>query len=497
MRQAATHDISGHFVTASYIALPKNTRLDSWKVIAAFFGKDERTVKRWEKERGLPVHRLPGATKGSVFAYTEELERWLAGAANDSGPRIAATPAGELAPGSNGASPAGAARAAGEIRDVPEPVPGAVPLSRTRVSGIRARLWMLPVLVVVVGFLVYLSTGRSPIHFGKAQAAHRPPDSVAQDFYLKGRFYFEKRTPGDLNTAVDEFTEAIVRDPGYAQAYVGLADSYSLLREFSTMPALEAEQRARAAAQKAVELDPNLAEAHTSLAFAEFWGFLDAADADREFRRAIELDPNLARAHHWYATFLIQVLRPEEALAEIERARQLDPSSKAVLADKGVLLMRAGRREEALALLKQMEASDPNFRSPHAYLGVVYWDEGNYEAALEEFRKAASLRGEEEVVKDVTAQQASLQAGGAQGLFQHRLTTALRAYEHENGSPFNVASAYGYLRQRDGTMKFLEIARQRHDSSLTDVELAPQFRWLHTDPEFRQLVVDLGLPAVP
>ena len=101
------------------------------------------------------------------------------------------------------------------------------------------------------------------------------------------------------------------------------------------------------------------------------------------------------------------------------------------------------------------------------------------------------------MVKDVTAQQAALQAGGAQGLFQHRLTTALRAYEHENGSPFNVASAYGYLRQRDGTMKFLEIAGQRHDSSLTDVELAPQFRWLHTDPEFRQLVVDLGLPAVP
>ena len=128
------------------------------------------------------------------------------------------------------------------------------------------------------------------------------------------------------------------------------------------MSAFEAEQRARAAAQKAVELDPNLAEAHTSLAFAEFWRFLDATDADREFRRAIELDPNLARAHHWYATFLIQILRPEEALAEIERARQLDPSSKAILADKGALLNRAGRRQRLLACSNKWRYPDPGFR---------------------------------------------------------------------------------------------------------------------------------------
>jgi len=143
------------------------------------------------------------------------------------------------------------------------------------------------------------------------------------------------------------------------------SDTYSLLPEYSTMQVMEAEQRARAAAQKAVDLDPNLAEAHTSLAFAEFWGSLDAADADREFRRAIELDPKLSRAHHWHATFLNAVLRTQDVLAEIERARQLDPSSKAILADKGVLLLDAGRRDEARILLKQMEASDPNFRSSH------------------------------------------------------------------------------------------------------------------------------------
>src|SRR5262249_42511635 len=212
-----------------------------------------------------------------------------------------------------------------------------------RVQARSRILWWAVPIAVVSGLLIYLSVGRSPIRFGKALAAHHQPDSIAQDFYLKGRFYFEKRTPADLNTAVDAFTQAIVHDPAYAQAYVGLADTYSLLREYSTMPTLEAEQRARAAAQKAVELDPNLAEAHTSLAFSEFWGFLDAAGADREFRRAIELDPNLARAHHWYATFLIEIQRTQDALTEIERARQLDPSSKSILADKGVLLLDAGR----------------------------------------------------------------------------------------------------------------------------------------------------------
>jgi len=296
---------------------------------------------------------------------------------------------------------------------------------------------------------------------------------------------------------LDAFTQAIVHDPGYAQAYVGLADSYSLLREFSTMPAFEAEQRARAAAEKAVELDPNLAEAHTSLAFAQFWGFMDAADADREFRRAIELDPNLARAHHWYATFLVEVLRREEALAEIERARQLDPSSKAILADKGVLLMQAGQQEEGLSLLRQMEASDPSFRSSHEHLAQSYWNESNYEDSLGEYRKEALLRGQDEAVKQVAAKQAALRAGGVQGLFQNQLTTALRAEEHENGSAFKVASAYAYLRRRDEAMKFLKVARQRHDLWLTSVEVAPEFRWLHTDVEFRQLVIDLGLPALP
>ncbi len=477
--QAATRDISGHYV-ASQKELPKNTRLDSWKAIAAFFGKDERTVKRWEKERGLPIHRLPGAARGTVFAYTEELDSWLAGPES----KVSVEGASELGvvaePEGSGASP---------VPTIHSPV-------AVRSSWPRILLWAMP-LALVGAFLVYSSLGHNEPRFGSALAAHHVPDATAQEFYLKGRFYFEKRTAADLSTAVDAFTQAIVHDPNYAQAYVGLADTYSLLREYGSMPTSDAEQRARAAAQKAVELDPTLAEAHTSLAFAEFWGFLDAANADREFRRAIELNPNLPRAHHWYATFLVQVLRYQDALAEIERARQLDPGSKAILADKATLLYDAGHVEESLALLKQMQASDPTFRSVHAYLGIAYWEEHNYAAALEEQYKEASIRGNHDVLKNVEAQQSALRTGGTQGLFQYRLDAALKAYQQENGSAFAVASAYGYLKKRDEVMKYLELARQSRDLGLTDVELAREFGWLHSDPEFRKLVAEIGFPALP
>ena len=198
--------------------------------------------------------------------------------------------------------------------------------------------------------------------------AHPAANREAEEFYLKGRYYWEKRTPESLTKAVDSFTQAIVHDPNYAQAYVGLADCYNLLREYTVMPSSEAYPRALAAAKKAVELDAQSSEAHASLAFVSFFGMWDVTTADREFRRAIELDPNNAVAHHWYATYLMCLNRYPESLAELERARELDPASKSVLADKGMLLFNAGQRREGIATLKQMEDNEPDFISPHRFL---------------------------------------------------------------------------------------------------------------------------------
>ncbi len=208
-----------------------------------------------------------------------------------------------------------------------------------------------------------------------AQAAHSSRlaagNAEAQELYLRGRYYWDKRTPQDLNKAVDFFTQAIVRDSNYAQAYVGLADCYNLLREFSAMPSGEAYPRALAATQKALELDDSSAEAHASLAFSTLYSGWDEAGAEREFRRAIQLNPDYGPAHHWYANALSIIGKVPEALVEINRAEHLDPASNAIAADKALILATLGRPDEAEVLLKQLEASQPGFFSTHQYLSYA------------------------------------------------------------------------------------------------------------------------------
>src|ERR1039457_5518814 len=157
------------------------------------------------------------------------------------------------------------------------------------------------------------------------------------------------------------------------------------------MPPEEAYPRALAAAKKAVELDGSSAEAHTSLAFATFYGSFDAAEAEREFRRALALNPNDARAHHWYATFLYTEGRYSEALGQIEIAQQLDPASNAIVADKGLILLYAGPREQGVALLKQLESTEPAFLSTYSYLQSAALMDKDYPAYLEARAKAARL----------------------------------------------------------------------------------------------------------
>jgi hypothetical protein len=313
---------------------------------------------------------------------------------------------------------------------------------------------------------------------------------------LKGRYYFEKRTPDDLNKAVDFFTQAIVHDPAYPAPYVGLADTYNLLREYSAMLPQEAFPRALAAARKAVELDPNSAEAHNSLAFASFWGFFDATTADHEFQRAIELDPSLSRAHHWYATFLVQVGRVPEALAEIERARQLNPSSTPILADKGLILAAAGKIEEARTLLTQVIVSQPDFVPPHRYLAEnIYFPEGNYAGYFAEMGTVARLRRDANAEKNLNAEKAAYERGGQRGLLEERLTSAQELF-NRGGSAFEVAAAYAALGQDKDAMKYLEIASQRHDLQLTTLTTNLDFQHLHPNQDFRQLLAEIGLPPV-
>jgi DNA-binding winged helix-turn-helix (wHTH) protein/Tfp pilus assembly protein PilF len=317
----------------------------------------------------------------------------------------------------------------------------------------------------------------------------------AEDFYLKGRYYWNRRTPEDLNKAVDYFTQAIVHDPNYASAYVGLADCYNLLREYSLMPASDAYPRAYAAAKRAVELDDHSSEAHASLAFASFWGMWDAAAGEREFRRAIELDPKNPTAHHWYATYLMTVHRLPEAAEEIERARNLNPASKSILADKGCILAAEGRREEAFTLLKQLETAEPDFISPHRYLKQSYFEAQDFPDYFAEAKKEAALLHDNNSLALEAAAEKGFAAGGEKGLLQNMRTAEKNLYDRGQVSPFALAEADGRLGNKREAIQYLNVAFDRHDDDLVNLVNDSAFKNMHDDAEYRELVAKVGLPA--
>jgi len=367
-------------------------------------------------------------------------------------------------------------------------------------------MWVYALPALAVAFVIWIGIpshrpGRVIANGPKPTAdsggfSHKAANSEAEQFYLQGRFYWNKRTPEGLNQALDAFTQALVHDPGYAQAYVGLADCYNLLREFSVMPASEAYPRAFAAAKKAVELDDQSSEAHASLAFVSYYGLWDAATAEREFRRAIELNPYNATAHHWYATFLAAQGRLPESLAELERARAIDPSSRAILADQAVILAQAGRRDQALSELKQLVNSDPEFVSPHRYLKGIYLAMGDYPNYLVEAKKEAELMHNAQQVALVAAADKGYASGGAAGMFGALRTEQQKLYERGEFSPYFLAQTCARLGHKQEALQYLNIASERHDEQLTNLEGDAFFSNLHDEPAFRSLLARAGLPPV-
>jgi DNA-binding winged helix-turn-helix (wHTH) protein/Tfp pilus assembly protein PilF len=329
------------------------------------------------------------------------------------------------------------------------------------------------------------------------QALRRSANAEAEQFYLRGRFYWQVRTPDSLNKAVDAFTQAIVHDATYAPAYVGLADCYNLLREYTVMPANEAYPRALAAAQKAVELDDQSSEAHASLAFALFYGTWDAISAEREFRRAIELGPNNAAAHHWYATFLSATSRYSESLVEIGRAQALDPASKAILADKGALLLIAGRHAESVALLKQLEITEPAFISPHRYLKGAYLASGDYANYLDEWKKEATLVQDRSSLNLAQAAEKAYAAGGRRTMLQTVEDQQKRLYDRGSLSPYSLALTNALLGNKLEALRYLKIAYDQHDDNLVSVPNEPGFDNLHGDPTYKELMARFTFPGAP
>jgi Tfp pilus assembly protein PilF len=364
----------------------------------------------------------------------------------------------------------------------------------------RRMFFALPVLVLLFAVWIFRPGHRDVKANAKSSPAgtgtlHQAANHEAEDFYLKGRFYWNKRTPESLNQALEAFTQAIAHDPNYSDAYVGLADCYNLLREFSAMSGNEAYFKAFAAAKRAVELDPQSSEAHASLAFVTFFGMWDAADAEKEFRRAIELDPNNAKAHHWHATFLHALGRHDEALTEIELARKLAPDSSSILADQGYLLWAAGRHEQGLQMLKQLEVAEPDFISPHSYLRFAYLETGDYPNYIAELKEDALLTRDAALSSVAEAAAKGFAQGGKRDLFEAELSQQRKLYEQGKVSPYWVAQTNALLGNQRNALKYLTICLQSHDEHMLNLIADQGFASLHGDPAFEQLLAKIGLPS--
>ena len=315
----------------------------------------------------------------------------------------------------------------------------------------------------------------------------------AYEAYLKGRYFWSKRSAEGLQRAIDYFEHAIDTDSNYAGAYSGLADSYALLGdwEYGVLSPQDAFPRARAAATKALALDDNLSEAHTSLAFIldlYDWGW---ASAEREYKRALALNPGYATAHHWYAWHLIVMGRNSEGIAELKKAESLDPLSLIISADLADALCIAHRYDESMQQSRKTIEMDPHFAVAHYQLGQALEQKQRYDEAIAAFRRAIELSGNNTTFESNLANAYAVSARKDEAL---KIVKDLEGRQKQGSSTdASIALIYVGLRDNDRAMIWLDKAYQaRFNPSIL---MRPVFDPLRSDPRFQDLLHRIGLPS--
>ncbi|HEY0701593.1 MAG TPA: winged helix-turn-helix domain-containing protein [Candidatus Acidoferrales bacterium] len=312
----------------------------------------------------------------------------------------------------------------------------------------------------------------------------------AYDDYLKGRYFWNKRSAQGFRDAAEYFQKSIAKDPTYARSYAGLADTYALMAEYSSAAPAEVIPKARVAALKALSLDERLPEAHASLALIAQNYDWDWQTADKEFRRAIELDPNYATGHHWYAEHLAFEGRFDEAFAEIARAMQLDPLSLIMKADNAVFLYFAGQYEKSIAQFREVLQMDPEF--PRSRMVVfAYVEAGRNDEALAEIEKwkRQRLRG----WTDSPAAYVYARTGHAAEA--RRELADLNALEKKkiHQDPLDYVQPYVALKEYDQAFAYLDKAVAEHSPGLTSLKVNPSFAPVRRDARFQAVLKRIGL----
>jgi TolB-like protein/Tfp pilus assembly protein PilF len=314
------------------------------------------------------------------------------------------------------------------------------------------------------------------------RATERPG---AYEAYIKGRYFWNKRTDKGMKKGLEYFRQAIALDPTFAEAYVGVADSYATLGLYAVIPPKEAFPVAKQATKRALEMDDGLAEAHASMGFINFYFDWNGRDAENEFRRALADNPNYAMAHSWYGESLAAMGRYSEAIAEAQHALDDDPLSLIIGSNAGWTLSLAGKTDQAIEILKKAIEIDPSFPRTHFRLGRAYEQKKLYDLAISEFEQAVTLSGGDACYKGSLGHAYAISGRPVQA---RQVLGDLEGSSGEVYLPsYAIALVYAGLGENEHAITWLEKAYQDRSTSMAFLRLDPELSSLHSDPRFEQL----------
>lgn len=323
------------------------------------------------------------------------------------------------------------------------------------------------------------------------EVVRRYTDNVeAYQLYLKGRFYWNKRTQPGFFESIKYYQQAIDKDPSYALAYAGLSQSYAPLATFSLFPPNDMMPKAEAAARKALDIDPNLSEAYTGLALATTYYDRNWPEAEKYFKQALSLNPNYPTAHQWYSLYLNAVGRPEEAIGEAKRALDLDPLSLPINYQVASAYYLSRRYDEAIEQGRKSIEMDPNFPLSHRGLARAYSAKGMYPEAIAEWQKYQDLNPGSDALANLTY---CYGRAGDQRQALHGLDTLQARSREGYVPPYAFAMAYVGMGEKDQAFVRLEQAIMNRESLVVFLNVDAIWDPIRSDPRFADLVRRIGL----
>ena len=473
-------------------------KLVSWKSIAKYFECDERTAKRWERERALPVHRAPGGKRSGVFAYVSELDSWLNNGMRTgrSTNRRGEDGPGLINPGSSAVQAGFAGTVAVARSDTAQPA---------RIGGKR----------IIKRSLIWTATGGAALFLAAASvflthkdrrdnapvlkaseassAGLRPaPAADAEALYLQGRYFWNLRSATSLSKATSLYMQAIAKDPSYAEAYAGLAETYDLLPQFGQADLGDSLKKAEEAANRAIALNPNLAAAHRALAFARFYWDWDISGSDAEFRRAIALDPNSPETHQWYASTLENRLEGVECLKQINEALRLNPTSAAIAVDAALMEEEFGADpNQGIRRLRELEQTQPVLSTPSYFLKQIYFAEGDYPAYIAELRRIASITRQPFDAEMARVATRGWLRAGKSGMLEEIAGVQKTAFERGTESGFWLGQTYLLLGRPKEALPYFRASLANHFILLIAMEDCNWAKKFDTDPGYADLYTQI------